>query len=51
MKLYKLLIGAVLATLTIYGAVAFLVVKIVDEVDNNGGLKGIVERVWEGNKK
>lgn len=51
MSLLKLLLCFLLATLTMYGAVTYLVVKVVDEVDNNGGLKAVVERVWEGNKK
>lgn len=32
-----------------YIIVGFLAVKVIDEVDKNG-LKGVVERVWEGEK-
>lgn len=51
MKLWKLLLAFLLTTLTVYGAMAYVLVKIFDEVDNNGGLKTVVARVWEGNKK
>ena len=51
MKLWKLMILMLLATLTTYGALVYIFVKVADEVDNNGGLKSVVERIWEGNKK
>lgn len=51
MKLWKLMLLMLLATLTIYGALVYIFVKVADEVDNNGGLKSFVERIWEGNKK
>lgn len=51
MKLWKLMLVMLLTTLTIYGALAYIFVKVVDEIDNNGGLKSVVERIWEGNKK
>jgi predicted neutral ceramidase superfamily lipid hydrolase len=51
MKLWKLLLCFLLAALTMYGAMAYVFVKVANEIDNNGGLKAVVERIWEGNKK
>ena len=51
MKLWKLMLVMLLATLTTYGALAYIFVKAAEEVDNNGGLKAVVERIWGGNKK
>ncbi len=51
MKLWKLMLILLLTTFATYGAMAYLFIKVADEVDNNGGLKSVVERMWEGNKK
>jgi len=51
MQLWKLMLGLLIATVLMYGSMAYIFVKVVDEVDNNGGLKAVIERVWEGNKK
>ena len=50
MKLWKLLLLALVLTLIAYGSFAYILIKVAKEVDDNGGLKSIVERVWEGNK-
>ena len=51
MKLWKIFIMSILATLTTYGAIAYVFIKVANEIDSNGGLKTVVERIWEGNKK
>jgi amino acid transporter len=51
MKLWKLLLGALLITTLLYASVAYLFIEIANDVDNNGGLKSVVNRIWEGNKK
>jgi len=51
MKIWKLLLGALLITTLLYGSMVYLFIKIANDVDNNGGLKSIVNRIWEGNKK
>jgi hypothetical protein len=50
MKLWKLLLLALVVIFIAYGSVAYLLVKVAKEVDSNGGLKSVVERIWEGNK-
>jgi hypothetical protein len=50
MKLWKLLLLALVVTLIVYGSFAYILIKVANDVDSNGGLKFIVERVWEGNK-
>ncbi len=50
MTLWKLLLGLLLVILTLYSAIGYLFVTVVNEVDNNGGLKAVVERIWEGKK-
>ena len=51
MKLWKLLLIFLIATLLMYGCIAYLFFKLADTVDSNGGLNSVVERIWEGNKK
>jgi hypothetical protein len=51
MQLWKLMLGLLIAAVLMYGSMVYIFVKVVDEVDNNGGLKAVIERVWEGNKK
>ena len=45
------MLGLLIASVLMYGSMVYIFVKVVDEVDNNGGLKAVIERVWEGNKK
>ena len=51
MKLWKLMLGLLIASVLMYGSMVYIFVKVVDEIDNNGGLKAVIERVWEGNKQ
>jgi predicted neutral ceramidase superfamily lipid hydrolase len=51
MKLWKLILISVLAAFIFYGAMAYLFIKVANEIDSNGGLKAVVERIWEGNKQ
>ena len=48
MKLWKLLLIGLLSTSVIYGSVAYLMWSAASEIDNNGGVKAIVERIWIG---
>ena len=48
MKLWKLLLLLLLSTLAMYGSIAYVMWSITSEIDNNGGMKAVVERVWNG---
>lgn len=48
MKLWKLLLAMLLATLAFCVSVTYLMWAIASEIDNNGGVKAVVERVWNG---
>jgi hypothetical protein len=51
MKLWKLLLIGLLATSVIYGSVIYLVRSVASEIDNSGGVKSIVERIWNGKEE
>ncbi len=48
MSLGKLLIIGLGGTLILWVALFFLISTAITEVDENGGLKALTERVWEG---
>jgi hypothetical protein len=51
MKLWKLLLIGMLATSAIYGSVIYFMWSVASEIDNNGGVKSIVERIWNGKEE
>lgn len=55
MKINNVLLLGFLMNLIWWGAIIFLVISVgsctMKEIDENGGLKSIAERVWEGKEE
>ena len=48
MKLWKLLLALLLIIAVMYGSTIYFMRIVALEIDSNGGVKSIVERVWNG---
>ena len=48
MKLWKLVVVFIVLTFCFYGSLAYTVKVAVQDIDNNGGVERVLERVWKG---
>ena len=48
--MFKFIIGYIILMVVVTFVIIGFIVKGCQHIDNNGGIKAVVERVWEGKK-